>query len=99
MSDAPLNQDGTSPAPARQEHGASSAQGRQGGTSTAEAPHEHGVSLQEAALQLDISERTVRRMLHEGELQGYKQKATRGYVWRVVLDSSAPDEPGTADRQ
>lgn len=95
MSDTPASsEDGTSPAEDRREPGVTSAPERQGGTSPAEPRQNPGVSLQEASLRLDLSERTIRRMLQEGELQGYKQKATRGYVWRVVLDDAPVPEPG-----
>jgi hypothetical protein len=58
-----------------------------------------GVSLQEAALRLDVSERTVRRLIQEGSVQAYKQKAARGFVWRVVLDHRPGDQPGIEARQ
>ncbi len=80
---------GTKPASTRHELGMSPAEGRQA----------RGVSLQEAALQLDVSERTVRRLIREGSVQAYKQKAARGFVWRVVLDHRRADEPGTEARQ
>lgn len=38
-------------------------------------------------------------MLQDGELHGFKQKATRGYVWRVVLDSDQEGEAGTQARR
>ena len=58
-----------------------------------------GVSLQEAALRLDVSERTVRRLIQEGSVQAYKQKAARGFVWRIVLDHRPGDQPGIEARQ
>ncbi len=90
---------GTSPAPTRHEPGSNTAEGRQDGTSPAEGRQPSGISLQEAALQLDVSERTVRRLIREGEVQAYKQKATRGFVWRVVLDSMPEGEPTTTSQQ
>jgi len=90
---------GTSPAEVRHEPGTNTAEGRQPGASPAQARQAGGVSLQEAALQLDVSERTVRRLIREGEVQAYKQKATRGFVWRVVLDSMPEGEPTTTSRQ
>ena len=93
------NEPGTSPAEGRHELGSNTARARQGGTSPAEGRQSSGVSLQEAALQLDVSERTVRRLIREGEVQAYKQKATRGFVWRVVLDSMPEGEPTTTSQQ
>ena len=93
------NEPGVSSAEARHELGSNTARARQGGTSPAEAWQTGGVSLQEAALQLDVSERTVRRLIREGEVQAYKQKATRGFVWRVVLPSQPEEEPSILDRQ
>jgi len=93
------NEPGASPAEGRYELGSNTARARQGGTSPAEARQTDGVSLQEAALRLDVSERTVRRLIREGEVQAYKQKATRGFVWRVVLPSQPEEEPSILDRQ
>jgi len=94
-----LEEPGTSPAPTRHEPGSNTAEGRQPGTSPAEGWQPSGVSLQEAALQLDVSERTVRRLIREGEVQAYKQKATRGFVWRVVLDSMPEGQASTIAQQ
>ncbi len=93
------NDPGVSPAEGRHELGSNTARARQDGTSPAEGRQTGGVSLQEAALQLDVSERTVRRLIREGEVQAYKQKATRGFVWRVVLDSSSEGQATTAAQQ
>jgi hypothetical protein len=94
-----LDEADISPAKGRHEPGTNPAEGRQSGTSPAEGRQPSGVSLQEAALQLDVSERTVRRLIRDGEVQAYKQKATRGFVWRVVLDSSPGGEASTTAGQ
>ena len=93
------NEPSANPAEGRHEPGRRSARARQVGTSPAQARQTSDVSLQEAALQLDVSERTVRRLIREGEVQAYKQKATRGFVWRVVLDSMPEGEPTTTSQQ
>ena len=49
------------------------------------------VSISEAARQLGISERTVRRRLHNGELAGSQTATPQGFVWTVALPDVMPE--------
>ena len=59
------------------------------------------VRVAEAARRLCVSEDTVKRRLHKGELLGYRQTRPQGFTWLIEL----PDEPeklddtGTADTE
>ena len=65
------------------------------GTIPAGADQEAGsLSLKEAARQLGISERTIRRRIQDGSLEGYKQATEHGYEWRVCLGSIRADPSG-----
>jgi len=48
------------------------------------------VDLREAATRLGISERTVRRRLHRGELEGRQVPTPQGPAWRIRLDTLPP---------
>ena len=50
------------------------------------------VSLDEAAQQLGISDRTVRRRIKEGTLAAYKLETPRGQVWRIYLPGTPADQ-------
>jgi excisionase family DNA binding protein len=56
------------------------------------------LTVQEAAAQLGISERTIRRRIKDGSLTAYKLPTTQGYEWRVHLDSSAGQVDGVTTR-
>lgn len=43
-------------------------------------------SIKEAVALLGISDKTVRRRLHNGELEGERVPTATGYVWRVYVD-------------
>ena len=52
------------------------------------------VGLAEAARLLGISEATVRRRVHNGELPGKQIPTRQGFVWMVEVDDDlAPDNP------
>jgi len=55
-------------------------------------------SITETARRLDISERTVRRKLQNGELSGRQIPNAQGFVWMVELagDEDSPDVAVTA---
>jgi excisionase family DNA binding protein len=52
------------------------------------------VDLREAAAWLGISERTVRRRLHRGELEGRQVSTPQGRAWRIRLDTLPPSPHG-----
>ncbi len=51
------------------------------------------LSITEAARRLDVSERTIRRKLSNGELSGRQNPTPQGYVWMVELagDEDSPN--------
>ena len=51
------------------------------------------LSITEAARRLEVSERTIRRKLHNGELSGRQIPNPQGYVWLVELagDEDSPN--------
>jgi DNA-binding transcriptional MerR regulator len=49
------------------------------------------VTIAEAARRLGISERTVRRRLHNGELQGRQVATPQGFVWTIEMPDGLPD--------
>ena len=51
------------------------------------------VRVAEAARRLCVSEDTVKRRLHKGELLGYRQPRPQGFTWLIEL----PDEPEKID--
>ena len=48
------------------------------------------VTITEAAVHLGVTERTVRRRLHNGELTGRKITTPQGFTWIVELPDSTP---------
>lgn len=54
------------------------------------------VSLREAALQLGVSEDTLRRKLKAGDLKGFQEKTPQGFRWSVELPASEPDKATSA---
>jgi len=52
------------------------------------------IDLREAAAWLGISERTVRRRLHRGELEGRQVPTAQGPAWRIRLDTLPPSSNG-----
>lgn len=50
------------------------------------------VTITEAARRFGISERTVRRRLHNGELQGRQVATPQGFVWTVELPDDVPND-------
>jgi excisionase family DNA binding protein len=51
------------------------------------------VTLSEAAVRLKLSERTVRRWLHSGKLQGSQMPTDRGFQWLVDIPDDLQVEP------
>ena len=51
------------------------------------------VTLSEAAVYLKMSERTVRRWLHTGKLQGSQMPTDRGFQWLVDIPDNLPPPP------
>jgi excisionase family DNA binding protein len=51
------------------------------------------MTLSEAAAYLKLSERTVRRWLHSGKLQGSQMPTNRGFQWLVEIPDDLPVEP------
>lgn len=49
-----------------------------------------GLSVQEAALQLRVSEKTIRRRIKQGLLNAHQQQTPNGFKWCVQLDSKRP---------
>ncbi|HZA24377.1 MAG TPA: helix-turn-helix domain-containing protein [Dehalococcoidia bacterium] len=49
------------------------------------------VTLAEAALRLQVSEKTVRRWVHNGKLQGTQVSTDRGFQWMVDIPDALPD--------
>ncbi len=49
-----------------------------------------GISVQEAAAQLGLNEKTVRRRIHLGQISAIKVPRPQGFEWRVYLDGSLP---------
>lgn len=53
------------------------------------------VTVAEAALKLRVSEQTIRRRLHRGDLPGIQVPSPQGFVWMVDLsDESTSVEAG-----
>jgi excisionase family DNA binding protein len=50
------------------------------------------VTIAEAARLLKLSERTVRRRLHSGELKGSQVASPGGFSWIVELDDPPPED-------
>jgi excisionase family DNA binding protein len=54
------------------------------------------VTLSAAATYLNVSEKTVRRWVHSGKLQGTQMPTDRGFQWMVDIPADlleAPEEP------
>jgi excisionase family DNA binding protein len=51
------------------------------------------VTLSEAAVRLKMSERTVRRWLHSGKLQGSQLPTDRGFQWLVDIPDDLLEPP------
>jgi hypothetical protein len=54
------------------------------------------VTLSEAAVRLKVSEKTVRRWVHSGKLQGSQKPTDRGFQWMVDIPDDflePPEEP------
>jgi transposase-like protein len=50
------------------------------------------VTITEAARRLGISERTVRRRLHNGDLPGRQLATPQGFVWTVEMPDDVPSD-------
>jgi hypothetical protein len=50
------------------------------------------VTITEAARRLGISERTVRRRLHNGDLPGRQLATPQGFVWTVEMPDDVPND-------
>jgi hypothetical protein len=57
------------------------------------------VTITEAARRLGLSERTVRRRLHNGDLPGRQLATPQGFVWTVEMPGDTPNDQtnGKAD--
>jgi excisionase family DNA binding protein len=51
------------------------------------------VTLSEAATRLKVSEKTVRRWVHRGKLQGSQMPTDRGFQWMVDISDDLPEPP------
>jgi hypothetical protein len=49
------------------------------------------VTLGEAAIRLQVSEKTVRRWVHNGKLQGRQMPTDRGFQWMVDIPDDLPE--------
>jgi excisionase family DNA binding protein len=57
------------------------------------------VTISEAARLLQISERTIRRRLHTGELQGSQVSTSGGFAWMVEVPEDLPgDSPDSGEK-
>jgi excisionase family DNA binding protein len=57
------------------------------------------VTISEAARLLQISERTIRRRLHTGELQGSQVSTSGGFAWMVeVPEDLLGDSPDSGEK-
>jgi hypothetical protein len=54
------------------------------------------VTIATAAERLGISQDTVRRRIHRGELRAQQAPTPQGFVWQVELGESGPDAPPVA---
>jgi excisionase family DNA binding protein len=50
------------------------------------------VTIAEAARILGVPEKTVRRKVHNGELQGTQIDTPRGFRWMVEVPNGDPDQ-------
>jgi len=51
------------------------------------------VTIGEAAQHLRVSEHTVRRRLHRGELPGIQVATPQGYTWQIEIEAETIQEP------
>jgi excisionase family DNA binding protein len=51
------------------------------------------LSIREAAEQLGVSEKTVRRHIAAGKVAAYKVQTSQGFEWRVQLDNATVQAP------
>ena len=56
-----------------------------------------GLSVQEAAQHFGVSEKTIRRRIHSGELAAYKLPVSQGYEWRICLDGQVDTDAAQVD--
>jgi excisionase family DNA binding protein len=57
------------------------------------------VTISEAARLLRVSERTIRRRLHTGELQGSRVSNSGGFAWMVEVPEDLPrDSPDSGEK-
>jgi excisionase family DNA binding protein len=57
------------------------------------------VTIPEAARLLQVSERTIRRRLHTGELQGSRVSNSGGFAWMVEVPEDLPrDSPDSGEK-
>ncbi len=56
-----------------------------------------GLSVQEAAEYFGVSEKTIRRRIHSGELPAYKLPVSQGYEWRIRLDGQVDADAAQVD--
>ena len=50
------------------------------------------LSIQEASHKLGVTEHTIRRRLHKGDLQGEQVPRPQGFTWVVIVDDNDPDD-------
>lgn len=56
-----------------------------------------GISVQEAAEYFGVSEKTIRRRIHNGELTAYKLPVSQGYEWRIRVDGLVDTDAAQVD--
>ncbi len=64
---------------------------------TGTAEQVDGLSVQEAASHFGVSEKTIRRRIHSGELAAYKLPVSQGYEWRILLDGQVDTDAAQVD--
>ena len=56
------------------------------------------LSIQEASHKLGVTEHTIRRRLHKGDLRGEQVPRPQGFTWVVIVDDNDPhDQPTQID--
>ncbi len=53
-----------------------------------------GLTIHQAALQLGMSQTTIRRRIKDGSLKASRIPTSQGFEWRILLDEQAPATSG-----
>ncbi len=51
-----------------------------------------GLTIHQAALQLGMSQTTIRRRIKDGSLKASRISTSQGFEWRILLDGQVPSE-------